>query len=112
MRKLRQRLVARGSERVDPQVKRRTACKRGAFGRAFIAEHALQMRVEPLRIIAFHISRRTGARLICERRGLFVRQRCWRIADTVAERGNGLGVESPLPPQHTDESSARAVLPH
>src|SRR6516165_6385510 len=67
--KLRQRLVSLGGERVDAQI------ERSAFRRTLIAERALQMRIEPFRIVAFDVSWRTGERAGNERRGFHLRKR-------------------------------------
>ena len=52
MGKLRQRVFARADKRIDPQVERRTARQRWAFGRPLVAEDPRQIRIEPFRIIA------------------------------------------------------------
>src|SRR6516225_3044755 len=82
--KLRQRLVSLGGERVDAQIERRAAGERSAFRRTLIAERALQMRIEPFRIVAFDVSRRTGGRAGNERRGFYLRERRRRVAAAIA----------------------------
>ena len=47
MRKLGQDFVALALQRVDPEIERRSACKRGPLRGAFVAEDARKMRVEP-----------------------------------------------------------------
>ena len=66
MRELGNDVLALGLERIDAQIERRAARKRRAFRGAFVAEHAHEMRIEPVRIIALDM--RAARRRACRSR--------------------------------------------
>ena len=101
-----------GFERVDPQIKRRPAGQRRAFGDALLAEHPCKIGIQPLRIIARdpgrsarEISRGKACALVRAQRGR-------RKAATVGTRGNRIAVELALEPQHPEDNRARALVAH
>ena len=106
------RVLALSLDVVDAQIKRRPARKRGALGGALVAEHAGEIRIEPFRVIAGHPGRRTleiGRR---KPRQLVRAQRLRRKASAIRQRGNGIGLELALEPQHAEQDRARARVAH
>ncbi len=104
--------VAVALERVDAQIERRAARERGALGGALGAEHTLEMRIEPFRIIAGHPGRRTleiGGIEACTLRR---RSAARRKAPAIRQRRDRSAVELALEPQHAEHDGARAALPH
>ena len=106
------RLLALGLERVDPQVERRAGGERRAFLRALLAEHAGEMRIEPLRIVAGDMGRRT---IECRRReprplGLREQRRC--EARAIGKPRDRVEVEPAFELEHAEEDRARRLLAH
>ena len=79
-----QDLFALGLERIDAQIERRPARKRGAFGGAVVAERTRELRIEPFGIIAADMRRRFREAVAGECRPLGFRQWCGREARAAA----------------------------
>ena len=112
MRELGQHVLARAGKRIDPQIERRAARQRCAFGRPLVAEDARQIRIEPFRIIALDMRRRVDERIADERRTLRFRQRRRRIARAAAQRLDRRDIKPTLAVQHADQHRARRRLAH
>ena len=106
------RRLALAFERVDPQVERRAARQRGAFGGALIAEHARERRIEPFGIVAGDPRRRAGEVGCIEPCALLVTQRGGRKACAVGKARDCGGVELAFEAEHAEHDRARRVGAH
>ena len=106
------RLVAIALDVVDPQIKRRSARKRGTLGGALLAKHAGEIRIEPFRVIAGHPGRRTREIGRRKPRQLVRAQRLRRKASAIRQSRDGIGLELALEPQHAEQDRARARVAH
>ena len=107
-----QHLLAIGLERIDPQVERRAAGERRAFGCALLAEHGGEMGVEPFRIVAGDPGRRAIEGGGFERGALGRLERGRRMAGAVAQPRDGVRLELALEAQHAEHQGARAAVAH
>jgi hypothetical protein len=102
MRELGQRVFAGAGKRIDPQVERRAARQRHAFGSTFVAENPRQIRIEPFRIVAHDVRRRVAECSADERRPFRFGQRRGRIVRAAAQRFDRRDIERTLTMQHAD----------
>ena len=84
--------VAIALQRVDAQIERRAAGERGGLLGALVAEHAGEIGIEPFRIVARHMRRRTGERAFGKRPRLAFGERRRREARAVGEPADRGGV--------------------
>src|SRR5262244_281632 len=91
---------------------RRSSGARLALGYALLAEHAGEMRIEPLRIVARDPGRSAGEVGCREPRPLLRAQRRRRKAPTVGARRDRVAIELALEPQHAEDSRARVLVAH
>jgi len=101
-----------GFEPIHPQIERRAARQRLALGYSLLAEHASEMGIEPLRIVARDPGRGAGEVGCREPRPLLRAQRRRRKAPTVGARRDRVAIELALEPQHAEDRRARALVAH
>ena len=99
-------------ECVDPQIERRTSCKRGALCGTLLAEHPGKLRIEPFRIVADDPGRGAIETGRSEPRLLLRAQRRRSKAPAIGERRDRIGIELALEPQHSQGDRARALVSH
>ena len=107
-----ERLVARGLEKVHPQVDRRTLSQRPALVRGGSAEARLERGAEPLGKIAGDMSGRAGKVGGSEPRALGFRERGRRMALAGEERGDRLDIEAVRLLERAQNFGARAWASH
>ena len=109
---LRGRRLAVALERVDAQIERRAARQRRALRRAFLAEHAREIRIEPFRIVAGDPGRRASEVGRVEACAFRLVERRRRMARAVGEPRNRRDIEPALEPQHAEHRCAWPVIAH